>query len=239
MIKATLHKKLAAASGDLFLEIDIRITKGQLISLYGPSGAGKTSLLRMLAGVLRPDFGHIEVDGQVWYDHQAKVLITPQRRNVAIVFQDFALFPNMTVRENIAYPLFRNQSASLVDDLVDFMELGELQHKYPFHLSGGQKQRVALARAVVRKPDLLLLDEPLSALDTELRFKMQDFILRVHQEFNLTTILVSHDMLEVLKLADSVFMLSEGKIIKSGPARDVLPKEQVRVMLSILEEKLK
>ena len=196
MIKARLNKQLDAASGHLLLDVDIAIHKGQLISLYGASGAGKTSLLRMLAGVLPPDSGCIEVDGQVWYDSISRVMVRPQHRSVAMVFQDFALFPNMTVRENIAYPLQRRQP-------VSFMELGDLQHQYPYRLSGGQKQRVALARAVVRKPSLMLLDEPLSALDTELRFKMQDFILRVHQEFRLTTILVSHDMLEVLKLADA------------------------------------
>lgn len=228
MIEIDLQRKLRSPAGVMDLDVQLSIRPGQLVALYGPSGSGKTSLLRMVAGLMTAGSGRISVMDQVWYDAAKRVNKKPQDRNVSIVFQDYALFPNMTVRQNIAFGVPRSSPATLVGDMIEFMELGDLQHRKPALLSGGQQQRVALARAVVRKPSLLLLDEPLSALDTELRWRMQDFVLQVHKKFSLTTILVSHDMLEVQRLAEDVFLIQDGKIIRTGIPSAVLPLQRLR-----------
>ena len=221
MIWFQLKKRLRAAQGDLFLEVDSEIPEGTFLTLYGPSGVGKTSILRMLAGLLRPDEGRIEVKGQIWLDTKEKINRKPQQRNIGFVFQDYALFPNMTVRQNLEYALLKNQNPSIIEELVELIELKNLQHRKSTRLSGGQQQRVALARALVRQPDLLLLDEPLSALDHNMRQKLQDYLLRVHERYQLTTILVSHELSEVFKMADQTLVLEEGKVIKAGSPLEV------------------
>lgn len=204
------------------LDIEMQVSPGSLIALYGPSGSGKTSIIRMIAGLLNPDDGKIEVDGKLWYRHRS-INIRPQARSVGVVFQDYALFPNMTVRENISYGLEKGSGRNIVDRILELMEINNLSDKSPVFLSGGQKQRVALARAIVRRPKILLLDEPTSALDTALRLKIQDYILQVHQEYALTTILVSHDMLEVTRLATDVYVIEDGRVVGRGAPRQVLP----------------
>lgn len=222
MISIKLNKGLYSAAGQMKLDIEIQIRTGSLIALYGPSGSGKTSIIRMIAGLLNPDGGKIEVDGKVWYRYR-DVNIPPQARSVGVVFQDYALFPNMTVRENISYALDKTQQPATISHILELMEISNLSDKRPAFLSGGQKQRVALARAMVRRPKILLLDEPTSALDTALRLKMQDYILQAHREYNLTTILVSHDMLEVTRLASEVNIIEEGHVVANGAPRQVLP----------------
>lgn len=194
------------------LQINCAISKGQLVTLYGKSGVGKTSILRMLAGLLLPDQGYIKVNDKTWFDHQNNINLSPQKRNLGFVFQDYALFPNMTVKENLSYALGRNGDKKTIDNLIDIIELGDLQKRKPQTLSGGQKQRVALARALVQRPNILLLDEPLAALDQEMRDKLQRYILEVHKEFYLTTILVSHDIKEIIRMSDEVIVLDNGLI---------------------------
>lgn len=227
MISIKLNKGLYSAAGQMELDIEIQIRPGSLIALYGPSGSGKTSIIRMIAGLLNPDNGKIEVDGKIWYRYR-DVNIPPQARSIGVVFQDYALFPNMTVRENISYALDKGQRPASVDHILELMEISNLSDKRPAFLSGGQKQRVALARAIVRRPKILLLDEPTSALDTALRLKMQDYILHAHREYNLTTILVSHDMLEVTRLAWEVNVIEQGRVVANGPPRQVLPIDTLR-----------
>lgn len=236
MIHVTVSKKLFAANGDMHLDVDIMIKPGDLVTLYGPSGAGKTSVLRMLSGLSKPDSGHISVNGQTWFDLKNKINLKPQLRNVGIVFQDYALFPNMSVKGNLEYALEKGQSHAIVEELLELMELTNLHNKKPILLSGGQRQRVALARALVRKPGLLLLDEPMSALDTTLRLKIQDYILKVHHQYNLTTILVSHDIVEVIRLSKHVFFMEHGKIINQGEPGDVLPIKTLKRMINELPE---
>jgi molybdate transport system ATP-binding protein len=236
MIQARLEKKLDAAHGLMNLDVDFSIDKGELVTFYGPSGAGKTSILRMLCGLSAPDQGYISVNGQNWFDDKTKVNLKPQQRNIGIVFQDYALFPNMTVRGNLLYALAKGQTHTMIDELLKLMELSNLQDKKPAFLSGGQRQRVALARALVRKPEILLLDEPMSALDTTLRIKIQDYILRVHQQFHLTTILVRHDILEVLRLSTRVFLLEEGKITRQGKPHELLPVQTLKRMINELPQ---
>jgi molybdate transport system ATP-binding protein len=222
MIEVALQKKLSASMGEMLLEVAFKIEKGSLVTLYGKSGAGKTSILRMLAGLLRPDEGRIWVNGTVWYDAKQKICLKPQKRKVGLLFQDYALFPNMTVRGNLEFALEKGQDRKTVSEIIEVMELGELQLRKPQTLSGGQKQRVALARALVHLPEILMLDEPLSALDAEMRQKLQDYILKVHREYQLTTILVSHDLSEILKMSNQVLVLEQGLITHKGTPAEVL-----------------
>lgn len=216
MIELKVRKTLLSHQGKMELDVDLQIGKGDFVVVGGKSGAGKTSLLRMLAGLLNPDSGTIKVADKTWFDKSQKLNLSPQQRQLGFVFQDFALFPNMTVRQNLEYALKKEASSNIIDELIDMMELGKLESRKPNTLSGGQKQRVALARSLVQKPKILLLDEPLSALDPEIRAKLQDYLSKIHKAFELTTIMVSHDITEAIKLADRMIELDNGGVAKSG-----------------------
>ncbi len=227
MIHLTLHKTLSTSDGTMQLDIDLALEQGELVTLYGESGAGKTSTFRMLAGLLTADSGRIVVNEKIWLDTSQKIDLKPQKRKVGFVFQDYALFPNMTVRQNLEYALEKNQDKAIIDELIDMVELGELQNRNPKTLSGGQQQRVALARALVQRPEILLLDEPLSALDNKMRLKLQDYVLKVHRQFNLTTLLISHDIGEILKLSDKVYVIKNGKITRGGSPSEIFAYNQI------------
>lgn len=227
MIDISLQKELTAANGIMKLQIDFEIEPGQLVTLFGSSGAGKTSVLRMIAGLMKPEEGKILVNKNTWLDVKKGVSLKTQQRSIGFLFQDYALFPNMTVQENLLYATEKGQNKNIVDELIEIIELNDLRHRKPSTLSGGQNQRVALARALVRKPEILMLDEPLSALDSQMRIKLQDFILKVHKQYNLTTILVSHDANEVIKLSDKVFFLEEGKIVRQGSPIEIFASKKV------------
>lgn len=212
MIDFALQKKLHTADGDMQLQVEAQFETGAFISLYGSSGAGKTSVLRMLAGFMHPDAGMIKMNGAVWFDASRRIDVTPQQRRIGFVFQDYALFPNMNVRQNIAFALNKNDDKNFADELLELTGLHMLAQRKIQTLSGGQKQRVALARAIATKPLLLLLDEPLSAIDNTMRTQLQATLLQVHKRFHLTTILVSHDMDEIIKLSDAVIHLEHGSI---------------------------
>ena len=216
MVRLNVQKKLNAPEGLFLLDVDTQIQQGQFIALFGPSGCGKTSILRMIAGLLTPDSGNVEVNGKAWLDTSRRINLPPQKREIGFVFQDYGLFPHLSVLENLIYALGKNQDAAITRDLLEAMELGDLRHRKPSTLSGGQKRRVALARALVRKPAVLMLDEPLSALDHGMRTHLQDYLLSIHHHFHLTTILVSHDIREIFRLADRVLVMDQGKIIRQG-----------------------
>jgi len=211
MLDFALQKSLHAAEGHIQLTVNARVESGQFVSLYGASGAGKTSVLRMLAGFMKPDNGYIRMDDAVWFDGAKKKNIAPQQRNVGFVFQDYALFPNMNVRENIAFSLGKNEPQQIVDELLELTGLSGLTNRKIQTLSGGQQQRVALARAIAKRPSVLLLDEPLSAIDDAMRAQLQDTLFVLHKRYALTTILVSHHPEEIIKLSDIVIHLDQGR----------------------------
>jgi molybdate transport system ATP-binding protein len=236
MIELSFIKKLKSSSGEMILDVELSLEEGQLVTLYGKSGAGKTTLLLVLAGLLRPEKGHIKVGNEIWTDTEKNIQLAAQKRNVGFVFQEYALFPNMTIRENLLFALNKGQSEKIVDHLVDIIDLGQLQDRKPTTLSGGQKQRVALARALVKKPKLLLLDEPLSALDHEMRAKLQSYIMEVHKEFGLTTILISHDVSEIIRLSDYLVEIDQGKVIRQGIPTDIFTNDRVNAKFQFTGE---
>jgi len=220
MIELSFEKKLKSSSGSLRLNVQKEISKGEFIAIYGKSGAGKTSTLRIIAGLLQPDKGNISLAGNVLLQTEQKIFVPPQKREIGLVFQNYALFPNMTVIENLRFALRKNQSEKILDELIEMMEISGLKNQKPNQLSGGQQQRVAVARALVQRPKLLLLDEPFSSIDNSLRHKLQSYLTTVHKEFNLTTIIVSHNQAEVLKLSDRLWVIDDGVIIYDGKTID-------------------
>jgi len=221
MIDISVHKKLQSTSGTINLDVDFHISNGKLLTLYGKSGAGKTTILKIIAGLLKPDRGSISVNGNIWFDEKRNINLKTQKRNIGFVFQEYSLFPNMSVKENLIFALSKAQDIKIVNDLIEIIDLGDLQSRDPNTLSGGQKQRVALARTLVQRPEILLLDEPLSALDDEMRIRLQQYILKVHKEFNLTTILISHDISEIIKMSDYLMELDHGKIVSQGTPKEM------------------
>lgn len=222
MITFHANRMLSGANGPFLLELKMEIQKGEMVALYGPSGAGKTSIIRMIAGFLKPEKGKIIVDGESWFDSGNKVNLPTKLRSIGMVFQEYSLFPNMTVRGNLEFALPRGEKKSWVDEMLDLVQMSAFAERRPKFLSGGQKQRVALARALVRKPKLLLLDEPLSALDFAMRAKLQQDILLLHKRLGLTTMLISHDFYEVKKLANRVLIIEEGKVVEDGKVEEIL-----------------
>ena len=222
MITINIQKMLHGSNGDMPLDIDLHINRGDFIALTGLSGSGKTTLLRIIAGLENIDYGKIEVDNKTWINTEDKKLFTAiQKRNIGYLFQDYALFPNMSVIKNL---LFVKNDKPFAMKLLDMVGLKELEDRMPNSLSGGQKQRIALCRALMNQPDILLLDEPLSALDLQMRKKLQDDIKKFHHEFKMTTIMVSHDPSEIYKLSTRVIVLDHGKILRDGKAKDILLK---------------
>lgn len=219
MISINVTKNLLTADGQMPLTVNITINRNDFFAFFGPSGAGKTTTLRMLAGLTTPDSGEIIVDGKTWFDSVKKINVPVRKRNLGFVFQDYALFPSMTVRKNLEYAAGRGSSK--IESLLDMMHLRVFEHAKPAELSGGQRQRVALARALVQSPKMLLLDEPLSALDNEMRRALQNEISQIHFDFGLTSIIVTHDMTEIFHLSNNVACFEHGKIIKSGTPESI------------------
>ncbi|ATR84337.1 ABC transporter ATP-binding protein [Pseudomonas sp. FFUP_PS_473] len=205
------------AGNPVFNDINCHIERGEFVTLLGPSGCGKSTLLRCIAGLTAVDSGKILLDGQ------DLVPLSPQKRGIGMVFQSYALFPNMTVEQNVAFGLRMQkvapeESRSRVLEVLQLVELQDFASRYPHQLSGGQCQRVALARSLVTRPRLLLLDEPLSALDARIRKHLREQIRNIQRELGLTTIFVTHDQEEALILSDRIFLMNQGRIVQSGDA---------------------
>jgi len=218
------------------LDIDLKFPDGSFVTIYGPSGAGKTSILRMIAGLMTPDAGTLDIGNVVWFDDASKINLKPQARSAGLVFQDYALFPNMNVLQNMQYALRSTKDKNTADELLHIFDLEELKNRSTATLSGGQKQRVALARAIANKPKVLLLDEPLSALDYGMRLKLQDYLQLVHRSFDITILLVSHDIGEIIRLCDAVYILRNGKIERTGKPSEVFSGSTVSGKFQITGE---
>lgn len=219
MISFSIQKELYGSNGKMTLNINHEMQKGDFLAIAGVSGSGKTTILRCLAG-LEKSRANIVVNGEIWQNES--VFLAPQKRKIGFVFQDYALFENLSVEKNF---LFVNKDKNLCNKLLEMLGLSELRNRYPTKLSGGQKQRVALGRAMMRRPNLLLLDEPFSALDPNLRIKLQDEILKIHKEFEISSIIISHSPSEIYKLANYMIELKNGVVTKSGTPIDVLLKQ--------------
>ena len=212
--------------GPLVQMDDLHVTcdRPSIAVLFGASGSGKTTVLRCLAGLERPDSGLIQCGDELWFDPAKSVFLPPQQRNIGYLSQDYSLFPHLSVEQNIGYGLRRSPLAereSRVADVVRLLDLAGLEKRLPRQLSGGQQQRAALARAVIRRPRLLLLDEPLSALDSPTRLRLRGELRRLLVRLGVPAILVTHDRFEALALGDELVVIDQGHIVQTGPVQDV------------------
>ena len=219
MVEIAIKKPLQGSQGAMMLDVNVHIEEGSFTVIMGESGSGKTTLLRVLAGLEKAE-GDIRVGGKSWKS------LSPQKREIGFVFQDYALFDNMSVEQNL---LFVHEDKALAEKLLALTELTGLATRNVKSLSGGQKQRVSLCRAMMKKPKLLLMDEPLSALDEKMRIKLQDEMVKLHTAFGTTTLMVSHDAEASYALADRILVLEQGHIIKDGSKNEVLKQEQKTV----------
>jgi len=213
--------------------VSLDVPRGQFLTLLGPSGSGKTTLLMIIAGFVEPTAGDVLVDG-------ARIThLPPEKRNFGMVFQGYALFPHLTVFDNIAFPLkvrgvSRDEASDRIRGALDLVQLVPLAERYPRQLSGGQQQRVALARALVFRPHILLLDEPLSALDKKLRAELQWELKQIHQRVGTTFIYVTHDQEEALSMSDQIAIIREGRIVQAGPPRLLYERPATRFVADFL-----
>ena len=213
--------------------LDLDVHRGDFLAILGPSGCGKTTLLRLIGGFLSPTAGRIEIGGS---DVTA---IGPERRPTNMVFQSYGLFPHMSVRQNIAYGLRiahrpKHEIEEKVQNILELVHLGALAKRMPGQLSGGQQQRVALARALVMQPDVLLLDEPLAALDLQLRKAMQEELRRIHQQVGGTFVFVTHDQGEALGLADRIVVMQDGRVVQEGGPKDIYSSPATRFVATFI-----
>ena len=224
MLEVDIKRKLKSQGSTFDLDINCRVQAREIVAIYGESGAGKTSLLRVIAGFMNPQNGIIKVGEETWFDSSKNINRKTPKRSIGYVFQESALFPNMSVMGNLQFALEKGTDKSIVDDLLGITGLESFADRMPDSLSGGQQQRAALARALVRRPEVLLLDEPLSALDHSMRVKMQDTILKTQNEYGFTTLLVTHDLSEVFKMCNRVFIMKEGEITSRGNPFEIFSK---------------
>ena len=227
------YGKVAAVEG-----LDLQVKPGELVALLGPSGCGKTTTLRLVAGFLKPEAGEIWV-GDRCLSSPATV-VPPERRQMAMIFQSYALWPHMTVAANVVYGLrFKKGMTKAgrerrVKDILGVVQLGGFESRYPGELSGGQQQRVAVARALVVEPEILLLDEPLSNLDANLREEMRFEIRRLHEAFGITTLYVTHDQGEAMVISDRIAVLHKGQVVQLGTAEELFQQPRTRFVAEFI-----
>jgi iron(III) transport system ATP-binding protein len=217
--------------------IDLELQSGEFVSLLGPSGCGKTTTLRMIAGFVDPTLGTIEMDDRILSSPAGSV--PPDRRQMSMIFQSYAIWPNMTVEQNVAFGLELRKIASAevkrrVGEMLEVVHMNHLADRYPAELSGGQQQRVALARAIVIRPSVLLLDEPLSNLDATLREEMRFEIRRLHDEFHVTTVYVTHDQAEAMVTSDRIAVMNHGRIEQVDQPRALYNKPKTRFVAGFI-----
>jgi len=224
VVVSQLHKEFAGNT--VLHEIDLNIKDGEFFTLLGPSGCGKSTTLACLAGLEKPSSGTISVGDAVFFDGKAKTFVPPEARNLGMVFQSYALWPHMTLSQNLAMPLNirkvpKAEQQTLIYDALDKVGMAHLMKRYPHQLSGGQQQRIALARALVYSPRVLLLDEPLSNLDAKLREQARVWLKRLQSDLGITTIYVTHDQEEALAMSDRIAVMSAGHVMQVGAPEDI------------------
>ncbi|NCC26124.1 MAG: ATP-binding cassette domain-containing protein [Deltaproteobacteria bacterium] len=218
-VECRVAAQLSGAGTSFNLDVNFAAASSSIV-LFGPSGSGKSLTLLALAGLLKPDDGRIVVQGRTFLDHRADVNVPARQRRVGFVFQDYALFPHLTVRENVSFGLKRpfrplsNEQRRKVDDLLELTGIASLADRLPHQISGGQRQRTALARALAPNPELLLLDEPFAALDQPLRAKMRQELARIREHFNVPMVMVSHDLADVEAFAQTLVALGHGRVLE-------------------------
>jgi iron(III) transport system ATP-binding protein len=218
--------------------LDLEVAPGELVALLGPSGCGKTTTLRLVAGFLKPEAGEIRVGDRRL--SSADGVVPPEHRKMAMIFQSYALWPHMTVAQNVAYGLRfgrrlgRGDRERRVSEILKAVQLGGYESRYPGELSGGQQQRVAVARALVVEPEILLLDEPLSNLDANLREEMRFEIRRLHEAFGITTLYVTHDQAEAMVISDRIAVLERGRVAQVGTAEDLFERPTTRFVAQFI-----
>ena len=217
--------------------VDLELKQGEFVSLLGPSGCGKTTTLRMIAGFIEPTAGTIEMEGHVLSSPSGA--LPPEKRQMSMIFQSYAVWPNMTVEQNVRFGLElrklpREETKKRVAEILDVVHMAHLAARYPAELSGGQQQRVALARAIVIKPQVLLLDEPLSNLDANLREEMRFEIRRLHDEFKITTVYVTHDQAEAMVTSDRIAVMNLGRIEQVADPHTLYNKPKTRFVAGFI-----
>ncbi len=236
-LKVRVQKKYSRFLLDAELEVG-----DELVVIFGPSGSGKSLTLHTIAGLVQPDSGKIIAGDRTFYDSKRKIFLSAQQRCLGYVFQSPALFPHMTAKENIMYGGTGLDKTDLMRrylEVIDLFQLTELECRKPAELSGGQKQRIAFARALIRKPDFLLLDEPFSALDMQIRSEMWDFLRDIRRFIKIPVILVTHDVYEAYSLADRVIVYENGQVVHSGRPQEVfsaqtMPECETPLMFSYM-----
>lgn len=234
MIEILIEKRLYGSDGEFDLNLHLEIPLGKFVCIFGKSGAGKSTILRMLSGLCSPDRGKIIIGDKVFFDSARNINIPTQERKIGFVFQDYALFPHLNVYKNIIFA--HKGDKNRVDEVISLMELESFCDKKISTLSGGQMQRVALARALVSSPEVLLLDEPLSAIDRQMRYKLQEELKNLSNHFNIGSFLVSHDLGEVFRLSDYVAELKDGKITKFGTPQEVFLNQNLSAKMQMSGE---
>lgn len=214
--------------GNFRLQVAFKSPPGGITALFGRSGAGKTTLINMLAGLERPDEGHIAVENAVLFDSGAGIDVPPEKRRLGYVFQEGRLFPHMSVRRNLAYGMKRDRKAADFDQVVKLLDIGRLLDRGPGDLSGGEKQRVAIGRALLASPRLLLMDEPLAALDMPRKAEILPFIERLRDELSIPIVYVSHAMEEIVRLADTLVIMSDGEVAAVGTVEELMSRLDLR-----------
>ncbi len=222
MLEISVQKKLR----DFDLEVSLKVEEGEILMLVGENGCGKSTLLNMVAGLLTPDAGEITLAGEPLFDSNLRINLPPENRTIGYVFQSYALFPHLTVYENVAFGLrarhlSRRKIEERVKDQLEVVGLWDVRDARAVKISGGQKQRTALARALAIEPRILLLDEPLAALDIRRQAEMRKELRKLIRDFGVPSIVVTHDLRDVVSIGDKVSLLEAGKVIHSGPAEEV------------------
>jgi len=238
-MKLDVQIRMRLKAEDRVFQLDVAFQSAKsLIVIFGPSGAGKSVTIQAIAGLITPDEGRIVLDGRTLFDATAAVNLAARERNVGYMFQDYALFPHFTVAQNVGFPLQHslwngNSGAAMVQDFLAKFDLADLRASYPRQLSGGQRQRVALARALIRKPDVLLLDEPLAALDPVLRGKTRGELLKLQQSFAVPMVVITHDPADVEAFAEDLIILESGRVARQISLDAGSRAAQVRELLGL------